>query len=92
MRTAELIVPHGTVDVDWRGRRSGSGLCWGATRQGIAGRKLTVLRPTPTGDARRRRSWRSRLRIGQHRRFPHPLKTHWVVGPGEAITPLCNPT
>src|SRR5207237_2895306 len=29
-------------DVHWCGRRSGSGLCWGATRRGIAGRTLVA--------------------------------------------------
>src|SRR6266436_5376129 len=32
-----------TNDVCFLRRRSGSGLCWGATRRGIAGRKLTVM-------------------------------------------------
>ena len=50
MSTALSIVRGGAVDVDWRGRRSGSGLCWGATRRGIAGRKLKMM-PTPTGAA-----------------------------------------
>jgi hypothetical protein len=51
MRTPVLIAAQWRVDVQSLGRRSGSGLCRGATRQGIAGGKLTVMRPTPTGDA-----------------------------------------
>jgi hypothetical protein len=92
MRAPVLIVPRWTVDVDWLGRRSGGGLCWGATRQGIAGRKLTVMRPAPTGIVRRRRCSWPRLGIGHHRRFPHPLKTHRAERPGDAITPLGTPT
>ena len=87
-----LIAAPRRVDLHWRGRRSGSGLCWGATRQGIAGRKLTVMQPTPTGDARRRRSSWSWLDIGHHRRFPHPLKTHRGAGPGDALPPRRLPT
>src|ERR1700730_6652233 len=48
-------MPEWTMNVYKQCWRSGSGLCWGATRRGIAGRKLTVMQPTPANDARRRR-------------------------------------
>src|SRR5215470_12059642 len=68
-------MPEWKNDVCFLRRRSGSGLCWGATRRGIAGRKLTVML-LRAGARMQGLYWH--LRNGgllHHRRFPHALKT-----------------
>jgi hypothetical protein len=74
------IVPGWAAEVDWRGRRSGSGLCWGATRRGIAG-------PKTHGDAVNAGEFCSSALLFveprlafflllHHCRFSYALKTH----------------
>src|SRR5689334_6563344 len=58
------------------GRRSGGGLCWGATRQGIAGRKLTAMGWGQAEAGRLPASLTAAIFPCHHRgRFPHPSKT-----------------
>src|SRR5882724_8591118 len=56
------------------GRRSGSGLCWGATCRGIAARKLTAMGRGSVAD--RLPVLAGRLLAPHRSRFSHSLKTH----------------